>query len=174
MYLGLVTMAAQFTFPHLTVNAAGTPKDADSAPTFRIYGYGGLLNNATGSMLPMDPSSSGGPISGATNASPIVITSANHGLSTGTRVTVQNVLGNTAANGDWQITRVDGNTFSLNGSTGNSGYTGGGTWHTTGLYAFTYTPQGANGFVGGQSYAALVTWQVAGVTQAAIHTFSIA
>src|SRR5262245_51009020 len=66
-------------------------------------------------------------ITGATNASPIVITSTAHGLSTGDRVTVASVGGNTNANGDWTVTRIDANTFSLDGSSGNATYTSGGT-----------------------------------------------
>ena len=71
---------------------------------------------------------SGVAITGATNASPIVITSAAHRLETGHVVEITGVGGNTAANGTWTITRVGANTFSLNGSTGNGAYTSGGTW----------------------------------------------
>ncbi|MCE9530005.1 MAG: hypothetical protein K8T89_02520 [Planctomycetes bacterium] len=67
-------------------------------------------------------------ITGATKASPIVITSNAHGLTTGRTVTVASVGGNTAANGSWTITVVDANRFSLNGSTGNASYTSGGNW----------------------------------------------
>jgi hypothetical protein len=66
-------------------------------------------------------------ITAASNASPIVITSTAHGLATGDRVTVASVGGNTAANGDWVITKVDADTFRLDGSTGNGTYTSGGT-----------------------------------------------
>lgn len=66
-------------------------------------------------------------ITAASNASPIVLTITAHGLATGDRVTVASVGGNTAANGDWVVTRVDADTFSLDGSTGNSAYTSGGT-----------------------------------------------
>jgi hypothetical protein len=66
-------------------------------------------------------------ISGATNASPIVITTASsHGLSTGDVVTILNVAGNTAANGLWSVTVVNATQFSLDGSTGNGSYTSGG------------------------------------------------
>jgi hypothetical protein len=68
------------------------------------------------------------PITAATNAAPIVITSNNHGLRTGNQVQITGVLGNTAANGNFVVTRVDANRFALNGSTGNGAYTGGGTW----------------------------------------------
>src|SRR5439155_6965628 len=49
-------------------------------------------------------------ITGATNASstgPIVITSHNHGLSSGSQIRVAGVLGNTAANGNWFVTVID-------------------------------------------------------------------
>jgi Putative phage tail protein len=65
-------------------------------------------------------------ISGATNASPIVITDTAHGYFTGQQVTISGVLGNTAANGAWTITVTDANHFSLNGSVGNGVYTSGG------------------------------------------------
>lgn len=73
------------------------------------------------------------PITGATNASPIVITSNGHGLSDGTRIRIRNVEGNTAANGSFAITRVDDNQFSLNGSTGNYPYRAGGDWRRASL-----------------------------------------
>lgn len=68
-------------------------------------------------------------ITNATNASPIVITVAGvHGLHNGqTGVVIAGVGGNTAANGTWTITRLTDATFSLNSSTGNGAYTGGGT-----------------------------------------------
>lgn len=65
-------------------------------------------------------------ITGASNASPIVITAASHGLETGDMVTVASVGGNTAANGDWEVRVLTVNTFELKGSTGNGAYTTGG------------------------------------------------
>jgi hypothetical protein len=65
----------------------------------------------------------GATITGATNANPIVITSAGHGLSTGNQVAIRECLGNTAANGTWTVTRLTADTFSLDGSTGNGTYT---------------------------------------------------
>lgn len=172
-YLGIVQLGTPLASSHITKNAAGTPKFADAAPTYRIYGPSGILGNASGSLGKKDPSASGGTITGASNATPIVITSAGHLLTNSTRVTIAGVLGNTAANGDWQITAIDANTFSLNGSVGNGAYTSGGTWNTTGLYAINYTPLGANGFASGLNYSILVTWTMAGVVQADVHTFSV-
>ena len=66
-------------------------------------------------------------VTAATNATPIVITtSANHSMITNDSVYIQGVLGNTAANGAWTITRISDTSFSLNTSVGNGAYTSGG------------------------------------------------
>ena len=64
--------------------------------------------------------------------SPIVITYAGHGLVTGQQITIAGATGNTAANGNWTVTRIDDNSFSLDGSTGNGVYAGGGAWSLIG------------------------------------------
>ncbi|HSG98491.1 MAG TPA: hypothetical protein VLB27_00485, partial [candidate division Zixibacteria bacterium] len=62
-------------------------------------------------------------ITNATNQSPIEITTSGaHGYSSGEWVNITGVPGNTAANGDWQITVVDSTRFTLNGSTGNGNF----------------------------------------------------
>lgn len=71
-------------------------------------------------------------ITAASNATPIVITSATHGYTTGDAVTIASVGGNTAANGNWIVTVVDANSYSLAtlagvASVGNGAYTSGGT-----------------------------------------------
>ncbi len=68
-----------------------------------------------------------GSITNASNAAPITITSAGHNLTTGS-VLISGALGNTAANGVFNITVIDANTFRLNGSTGSGTYTSGGVW----------------------------------------------
>lgn len=66
-------------------------------------------------------------IVGATNANPIVITTATaHGFSTGNTVTVVNVGGNGAAKGTFVVTVIDSLNFSLQSSAGDGAYTGGG------------------------------------------------
>lgn len=72
------------------------------------------------------PVSGTGAITGATNAEPIVITQASHGLASGMTVTISGVLGNTAANGTFVVTSINSSTYSLNGSAGNGVRTGGG------------------------------------------------
>ncbi len=72
----------------------------------------------------------------ATNETPIKIrTAAPHGLATGDRVTIAGVQGNTAANGTFTVTVPASTTqpespvttvFTLDGTTGNGAYTGGG------------------------------------------------
>lgn len=107
-----------------------TVVDANSF-TFTVSGT--PATPATGTITMMGIFLSRGPawrnggqvITGATNATPIVITANGHGLSTGDDAEVSNVLGNTAANGRWTVTVVDANTFSLNGSVGNGAYTAG-------------------------------------------------
>jgi hypothetical protein len=64
---------------------------------------------------------------GATNATPIVITtSVAHGYANGDRVIVDSVGGNTAANGAWIVAGQTPTTFQLTGSVGSGAYTTGG------------------------------------------------
>lgn len=58
-------------------------------------------------------------ITSSTNASPIVITLASHGYTTGDTVVVTGHTTNTNANGTWEIINLTSSTFSLTGSTGN-------------------------------------------------------
>lgn len=67
-------------------------------------------------------------VNAATNASPIeVTTTANHGLTTGDTITISGILGNTAANGTFEVTVTGATTFELDGSTGSGSYVSGGT-----------------------------------------------
>src|SRR5579864_5945648 len=99
----------------------------------------------------------GGTITGATNATPIVLTTgAAHGLGPGISIVVSDVGDNTAANGN-QITiaTTSGTTITLgaiSGSTinnvaGNGAYTSGGTWSLNGMENGT-----------GKLYQATHTW----------------
>lgn len=64
-------------------------------------------------------------ITGATNATPIVITvAANSGLKTGDRLAISGITGNTGANGEWTLEAVTATTFKLLGSVGNGTYGG--------------------------------------------------
>lgn len=168
-FLGFVALGGTLPGTLITKNTSGTPTDATSLPTFRVYGPSGVMANGTGTASFKDS----GSITAATNASPIVITSAGHNLSSGALVTISGVLGNTAANGTFTVTVVDGNTFSLNGSTGNGTWTSGGTWHITGLYTFTATLSGANGYAQGINYSVLANYTVSGTAMGDLSTFQV-
>lgn len=68
-------------------------------------------------------------ITAMTNASPIVVTSAGHGLSNGDKVLIRFAEGNTAANDSvWTVANKTTDTFELSGSTGNGTWTSRGEW----------------------------------------------
>ncbi len=106
---------------------------------------GGILTlGNSGAALP----SNYGTITGATLATPIVITTASTtGLQTGQTVTISGVLGNTAANGIWTITVLTATTFQLNNSAGNFAYTSGGTWSNNPLNLIGGTLQASTSVV---------------------------
>jgi len=88
----------------------------------------------------------GGTISGATNTSPITITTSGaHGLTSSNIVFISGVAGNTAANGFWAITVVDSTHFILNGSVGNGAYTSGGTVNVCTTATFVADLAGTSG-----------------------------
>ncbi len=90
------------------------------------------LEGSTGNGSYVDPT---GSITGASDASPIVITaSTTTGLSDGDSVTISGVTGNTAANGTWTISGLTGTTFNLVNSTGNGTYASGGTYTSPGSW----------------------------------------
>ena len=72
-----------------------------------------------------------GVITAATNASPIVVTSAAHGLTNGEQIYINAVEGNRAANGLFEVANVTTDTFELSGSTGDGAYLTGGVWYKT-------------------------------------------
>ncbi|MBX3451025.1 MAG: hypothetical protein KF777_15780 [Planctomycetaceae bacterium] len=66
-----------------------------------------------------------GKITAATDATPIVVTTAqNHGLESGARVTIVKTNGNTAAIGSWEISSAAAATFTLEDSAGSGAYLG--------------------------------------------------
>lgn len=68
---------------------------------------------------------SGISVSGATNATPIVVTlGAGHGLVNGDRIHISGITGNTGANGEWTLNFTGANTAQLLGSKGNGTYGG--------------------------------------------------
>jgi len=94
--------------------------------TFAIWG-GDTLSNRTGSITNAVK----------TSGQPVVITSENHSLETGSNISITGVVGMTQLNGNgYTITKIDGDSFSLNGTSSLtfSAYISGGLWrYNTGL-----------------------------------------
>lgn len=166
-FVGFATIGSPFAFLVVTKDASNVPTNSSTTPSYRVRGINGVF--ATGNLS----NAESGVVTDATNASPIVITSASHGLTTGMKVTVASVGGNTAANGTWTITRVGADTFSLDTSTGNGAYTSGGTWRTTGLYLFSVTPTLVGSYASGQWYDVMVVATISGDAYEAVYRFGV-
>lgn len=117
---------------------------------------GSYVNGATVTVTLGDNATSG-TLTGATNTSPIIVTSANHGQTTGNQIVIVQTRGNKATNGTWTITVLDANTFSLNASAGNGTYTSGGIWYAAMANAISLpmTYQGSQG-----GYMAVIPYTV--------------
>lgn len=168
-FSGFVTLEGTFTDYLQVRDADKQPVEPDAAPTFRVYGASGLLPQAGGTATLGHT----GSITGATNASPIVIASAAHGLKTGQRVKITGVGGNTNANSTWVITYVDDDHFSLQSSSGNSNYTSGGTFSLLGFYQAEIEATGDNGFEAGETFFVHFTWTVSSAARAEVHSVSV-
>jgi hypothetical protein len=68
MFFGFFTLEATLLALMQSVNSSGTPVAADAAPTFRIYGPSGLMNNGTGTTSAFDS----GNVTGMYQASKVV------------------------------------------------------------------------------------------------------
>ncbi len=183
--LGFFRLGTTLTAPFVATNALGAAGDPPVTPNYRVYGQGVLMGNGTGTVPKVD----GCAVIGATNALPIVVTSIGHGLQTGTQVTITGVLGNTATNGTWTITRIDADTFSLDGSVGNGNFiltavqalvfapltspAPTGSWHVTGLHLYSIPLSGGDGYEAGKTYHVLVTYTLDQVTRTREETFTV-
>jgi Ubiquitin-activating enzyme E1 FCCH domain len=166
-FLGFVTLGQTLQALLQTRNPSGfAPINADELPTWRVYGQTGIVQNGTAAKL------QSGSITNATNVNPIVITSAGHGLVSGSVVTIAGVGGNTNANGTWVVTVIDQNTFSIP-ATGNSAYTSGGTWNATGLYSASIAATALNGYASGVTYTIEFSWTVSSANQCALGNFTV-
>lgn len=168
-FLGFVTLGETLAAAIAIAPPTGVPVDPTVNPTYRVYDGDTLLPNGTGSLSQLDT----GVITGATNASPIAITSTAHGLQTGNVVKITGVGGNTAANGTFVVTRTGANTFTLDGSTGNGAYTSGGAWHVLGLYELALTVSAGAGYEAGRLYNVRIDWQASSVNYTKIVSFIV-
>lgn len=168
-FLGLTPLSTAIRGTIVTEDGSRIPTNATSLPQYRVYGPGGtLMTNGTGALSFKDT----GTVTGATNANPIVITtSAAHNLSTGNRVTITGVGGNTAANTTANITVLTSTTFSLDSVAGNGAYTSGGSFNLSGVYDLSITPTAANTYAAGSFYQVLITYVVSSVTKTATCVF---
>jgi P pilus assembly chaperone PapD len=100
----------------------------DATPDFKRYfdsnvAAGSFALRAT---FPVTGGAVSLPITGATNTSPIQITTSKpHGFQNGDMVIISSVNGNTNANGTWGIANVTNTSFTLGGSYGNGAYVSG-------------------------------------------------
>lgn len=94
-------------------------------------------------------------ITAASNATPIVITTAAHNIRVDTWVRVSGVTGNTAANGPWRVQAVTGTTITLMGSIGNGAYVSGGTVRAMDQRDISLLAQARGAQTTGQNYDAV-------------------
>lgn len=170
MFAGFVELDSTLNLAMNAEDSNGTPKDPTNNPTYRIYNGEALASNGTGTLSKLDTHT----VTGAANASPIVITTSSaHNLETNNRVVVSGVLGNTAANGEFTITDTGSTTLSLNGSTGNGPYTSGGTVHVAGLYKFSHSIASGDGYERGKTYTIRVTYTISSTVYTDSYTFTV-
>ncbi len=167
-FVGYVILDDTLTLDFL-VAPSDAPADLDALPAVRVYGPDGLMANGTSTAALAES----GSVNDASNTTPIVISSAGHGLSTGMKVKVASVTGNTGANGTWIITVVDANTFSLATSVGNGAFAGGGTWHTVGLYSLDVAALAADGYEAGSTYFVLIAGLLSSAAWGKLFSFSV-
>lgn len=169
MFEGFADEGTAFSFLVQALDDTEAPVDADAVPTWRVYGQNGLVAAGSGSAALAES----GNLSGATNASPIVVTTtANHGITTGQPVVISGVVGNTNANGTFVATYLSNTTFSVPAA-GNGAYTSGGAWHSTGLYRVTLTGSILSSLEAGKTYQVVVTYAVGGDVRTEVHTFTM-
>lgn len=133
---------AGITAPSTLITLAGSGTGAIVGTYYAYLRYLDSIGNVS-NLSPISAeftaSGSSGTITSITVATPVVVTSAGHGLSTGDYVKITGVGGVDQVNDTWVITVIDGDSFSLDESdvSGLESYTGGGTW-TSGISTITY------------------------------------
>jgi hypothetical protein len=116
-------------------------------------------------------------ITGATNATPIVVTATAHGFANGDLVFIDGVAGNLAANGFWKIANQAANTFELTDPVSGANAVGSAAY-TSGGYAVCFGPSAAgdnwddfDGALVGTKQTITSPTVIAGVADAADVTF---
>lgn len=116
-------------------------------------------------------------ITGATNATPIVITATAHGFTNGDLVFIDGIAGNLAANGIWKVANVATNTFELQrpdgtNAVGSAAYTSGGYAVNLGISASADNWDDFDGALINSAQAITTPTNVAGLLGAAAITWS--
>lgn len=168
MSLGIVALNGQLPIAVLCDDAANGLIYPDNVPTYQVFSPAWTV------LLSGQMALTYGTVTGATAASPIVITSPNHKLESGAFVKTDVIGGVTGANGEFQITKIDADTFSLNGSTGTGSYTSGGIWAPLGFFKQTLNVTEAAGFVAGNIYHTIINWSKGTVKRGVLHSFQVA
>ena len=168
MGLGLVALNGQLPFAVLCDDNANGLIYPDNVPTYQVFSPSWtVLLNGTMQLTY-------GTVTGATAASPVVVTSLAHKLQSGAFVKTDVIGGVSGANGEFQITKIDDDRFSLNGSTGTGSYTSGGIWAPLGFFRQTLNVTEANGFVAGQIYHILINWSKGAIKRGILQSFQVA
>lgn len=145
---------------HLFVrNSAGEPRDADSAPGYRIYGPDGLMQNGTGSISTFLDEKDISTVTVGTNE--VTINSTAHGITVGTVIKVSGVSGLTpdisSTSNYYAVSSVvNANSFKIpvTGVSGTPGYSTA-KWHVAGLYTYSHAIVGASGYERSKKYLVL-------------------
>lgn len=174
MFFGFVELGDTLYSSVLTKNASLVALNADATPTYRVYGPSGLMANGSGNV---DGFKDSGSITGVSGADPAVVTSAGHGLTVGTKVTISGVTGTgniTNANTTAVVTAVTDDTFTL-GSVDTTGgtYSSGGTWNVSGLYEMNLSVPSSDGYEVGEVYTVVVSYAISSTAFADTYTFQV-
>jgi len=166
----LVPLGESLNLTFLVRNPASNwvAAEPDSAPRYQVYDKdtaNKAMPNGTGSASQRDTGTITNVVS---NGGLCRVTSANHGLLTGHRVTISGVGGATGVNGTHTITQIDANTFDCQGSTFGGSYTSGGTWTVTGLYYAAIDFTAANGYASGSAYPIYVTYEISSTAYSSV------
>jgi hypothetical protein len=109
-----------------TITNGATAARTAPGDTIRIMGSPAPTSLGQNGVWTSQVSQSNLVVAAATNTTPIAVTVNGHGCSTGDTVVLSGALGNTNANGTFEITVTSPNGFTLNGSSGNAAYISGG------------------------------------------------
>lgn len=102
-----------------TITSGATVARIAPGDTVRVMGSPDPTSLGIDGLWTSLPQQATAAITSSTNATPIVVTRASHGFTTGDTVVITAHTTNTNANGTWTVTVISSSTFSLDGSVGN-------------------------------------------------------